>query len=162
MYYRGTALMAFYFFDSSALAKYYVSEIGSAWVESIIDAHPPNQIALAQITGVEIVAALARRVRSGMVVAATAAAAMTVFRYDFGRRFFILPISPQLIAAAMNLAELHRLRAYDATQLAAVAEVQAQMSVNGMGPLTLISADLELNQAAQAEGLLTDAPNQHP
>jgi hypothetical protein len=29
-----------------------------------------------------------------------------------------------------------------------------------IGPLTLISADEELNQAAQAEDLLTDDPNQ--
>jgi hypothetical protein len=29
-------------------------------------------------------------------------------------------------------------------------------------PPTLISTDNQLNQAAQAEGLLTDDPNQHP
>ena len=57
--------MAFYFFDSSALVKYYVSEIGSGWVEAVIDAQPPNHIALAQIAGVEVVAALAQRVRAG-------------------------------------------------------------------------------------------------
>jgi hypothetical protein len=28
--------------------------------------------------------------------------------------------------------------------------------------LTLISSDVELNQAAQAEGILTDDPNLHP
>lgn len=40
--------------------------------------------------------------------------------------------------------------------------LEEEMTVDGIGPLTLISADVELNQAAQAEGLLTDDPNQHP
>ena len=57
--------MATYFFDSSALVKYYVNEVGSAWVESLIDAQPPNEIVIAQITGVEVIAALSRRVRMG-------------------------------------------------------------------------------------------------
>lgn len=52
--------MAIYFFDSSALVKCYVNEVGSAWVESLINSNPPNDIAIAQITGVEVVAALSR------------------------------------------------------------------------------------------------------
>jgi hypothetical protein len=47
-------------------------------------------------------------------------------------------------------------------QLAFAVAYEAQLTARGVGPLTLISADLELNQAAQAEGLLTDDPNQHP
>ena len=75
--------MATYFFDSSALVKYYVNEVGSNWVETIIDAQPPNEIVVAQITGVEVVAALARRVRAGMTSAAAAATAIQAFRSDF-------------------------------------------------------------------------------
>lgn len=62
----------------------------------------------------------------------------------------------------MNLAELHRLRGYDATQLAVALDLEMAMTADGLGPLTLISADVELNQAARAEGLLIDDPNQHP
>jgi predicted nucleic acid-binding protein len=154
--------MAFYFFDSSALVKYYVSEVGSAWVESIIDAQPPNQIVIAQIAGVEIVAALARRVRGGSISAADGTAAIQLFRGDFQAKFDVLAITPQLIKDAMNIAELHRLRGYDAVQLAFAVTYEFDLTAKGVGPLTLISADIELNQAAQAEGLLTDDPNQHP
>ncbi len=154
--------MAAYFFDSSALVKHYVNELGSAWVAALLDAQPRHEIVIAQITGVEVVAALARRVRAGMVTAAAATAAINVFRHDFRARYFSLPVTPELIEAAMNLAELHRLRGYDATQLAAVVDFQAQMTADGVGQLTLISTDNELNQAAQAEGLLTDDPNQYP
>ena len=154
--------MGYYFFDSSALVKYYVSELGSAWVEGVIDAQPPNHLALAQITGVEVVAALARRVRAGVATAADVALAIQLFRTDFQSKFDVLPVTAVLLTEAMNLAELHRLRGYDATQLAFAIAYAAQLKARKKGPLTLISADLELNQAAQAEGLLTDDPNQHP
>ena len=154
--------MAFYFFDSSALVKYYVNEQGSAWVESIIDAPSPHFIVLAQIAGVEIVAALSRRVRMGTVSATNATAAIRLFRGDFQTRFDVLPVTSHLVEEAMNLAELHRLRGYDAVQLAFALTYEAQLTARGVGPLTLISADNELTQAAQAEGLLTDDPNLHP
>jgi hypothetical protein len=74
----------------------------------------------------------------------------------------VVAISASLIEEAMDLAELHGLRGYDAVQLATALLVEAGMTASGIGPLTLISADGDLNQAAQAEGLLTDDPNQHP
>ena len=154
--------MAAYFFDSSALVKYYVNEIGSKWVEAIIDAQPPNEISIAQITSVEVIAAVARRVRAGVTSAADGVVAIQLFRGDFQTKFDVIPLTAQLIEEAMNLTELHRLRAYDAVQLASVADLEAQMTTAGFGPLTLISADNELNQAAQAEGILTDDPNLHP
>jgi len=126
--------MASYFFDSSALVKYYVNEIGSNWVEAIIDAQPPNKITIAQITGVEVVAAIARRVRAGMTSAADGTAAIQLFRGDFQAKFDVIPINAQLIEEAMNLAELHSLRGYDATQLAAAVAFEAQLTARGVGP----------------------------
>ena len=153
--------MAAFFFDSSARVKYYVNEVGSNWVESLLDATPPNEITIAQITGVEIAAALARRVSTEMASAPDAAAAIQLFRGDFQAKFDVLPVNAQRIEEAMNLAELHRLRGYDAMHWAFAVAFEAQLTARGIGPLTLISADVELNQAAQAEGLLTDDPNLH-
>lgn len=154
--------MATFFFDSSALVKYYVSEVGSNWLTGIVDAQPLNKIVIAQITGVEIIAALARRVRIGLTTATAGAGAINAFRNDFQVKYKVISVTSHLIEEAMNLAELHRLRGYDAVQLSAATVFEAQMTARGIGPLTLISADDELNQAAQAEGLLTDDPNQHP
>lgn len=154
--------MATFFFDSSALVKYYVNEVGSNWVAGIIDAQPLNKIVIAQISGVEMIAALARRVQMGLTVAAAGTTAINAFRNDFQTKYKVIAITAQLIEEAMNLAELHRLRGYDAVQLAAATAFESQMTARGVGPLTLISADNELNQAAQAEGLLADDPNQHP
>ena len=38
--------MAYYFFDSSALVKYYVSETGTQWARGIIDAQPLNSLCM--------------------------------------------------------------------------------------------------------------------
>ncbi len=40
--------MAAFFFGGGALVKYYVNEVGSVWVESLIDAYAPNEITIAQ------------------------------------------------------------------------------------------------------------------
>lgn len=67
--------MAVYFVDSSALVKRYISETGSTWVLSLFDPALNNDILIAAITGVEIVAAITRRARSGSISAANAMAA---------------------------------------------------------------------------------------
>ena len=62
--------MADYFLDSSALVKRYVRETGSAWVTGILDPLSKNEVFVAAITGVEIVAAVSRRARGGTITAA--------------------------------------------------------------------------------------------
>ncbi|MHB1558324.1 MAG: hypothetical protein ACYC61_12760 [Isosphaeraceae bacterium] len=54
------------------------------------------------------------------------------------------------------------LRADDAVQLAAALEVHRIYHTGGLGPVTLISADQALNDAATAERLTVDDPRSHP
>ncbi|NOT59076.1 MAG: nucleic acid-binding protein, partial [Acidobacteria bacterium] len=56
----------------------------------------------------------------------------------------------------------HALRGYDAVQLAAALEENDELMSFGLPALTLVSADAELNKAAQAEGLNVENPNNHP
>ncbi len=69
---------------------------------------------------------------------------------------------PALLAEAMKLANSHGLRAYDAVQLAAAIELHKQWIYGGLGGITLVSADQDLNTAATAEGLMVEDPNAHP
>jgi len=154
--------MSAYYFDSSALVKYYAQEVGTKWVRGLVDAQPANEIFTALVTGAEIVAAIRRRERMNLITASDAGAALAVFRNQFRIRFKALRTSDTVVDRAMNLAEAHNLRGYDAIQLASALLIEERMTAQGVGPLTLISADEELNQAAEAEGLLTDDPNQHP
>ena len=69
---------------------------------------------------------------------------------------------PALFADAMLAARKHRLRAYDAVQLAVAIDVHRRQQAAGLGAVTLISADQALNDAALAEGLAVDDPRSHP
>ena len=57
--------MATVFLDSSSLVKRYIAETGSAWVQTLTGPASANVLALARITGPEIVSAVARRLRRG-------------------------------------------------------------------------------------------------
>jgi hypothetical protein len=60
------------------------------------------------------------------------------------------------------LANAHSLRAYDAVQLAAALKIRQEHQDFSFPPVTLISADQALNDAATAEGLTVDDPRSHP
>jgi len=63
--------MAVYFVDSSALVKRYINETGSTWVLSLFDSALNNDVLIAAITGVEIIAAITRRARGEVSVLRT-------------------------------------------------------------------------------------------
>jgi hypothetical protein len=154
--------VAAYFFDSSAVVKRYVQEMGTAWVLSVMDPAAGHALYVARITGVEVVSALTRQTRSGAVAPEAAATALMQFRHDFTHQYRTVDITPSLITRAMGLAETHALRGYDAVQCAAALVVHTYRQALGMPLLTLVSADDALNTAAAAEGLLVDDPNAHP
>lgn len=151
--------MAVYFFDSSALVKRYVQEIGSAWVIGLTDKQAQNPIYIAGITVVEITAAMARRVRGRTLTPADAAQFLANFRYDLATQYVVIDLLPKILTHAAVLAEAHALRGYDAVQLAAALALQAARQVAGISAITFISADQELNDAAVQEGLVMDEPN---
>ena len=68
----------------------------------------------------------------------------------------LVDLSPTLLAQAMNLADKHALRGSDAFQLAAAIEVHTDCLVTGM-PLTVVSADVELNAANSGQDMVYEA-----
>ena len=150
--------MAISFFDSSAVVKRYVAEVGTAWVNNFVSPAARNRVHLARITGVEVIAAIARRERSGALSPSVAAGVIQRFRQEFVHVYRIVAVTPRVVANAMNLAEKHGLRGYDAVQLAAA----LQLTVRLKARLLLVSGDAALNQAALAEGLSVDNPNNYP
>lgn len=153
--------MAAYFFDTSALIKRYVNEQGSSWVAATIDPATGARVYVAAITGVELVAAIARRLKGDLVSTLDAAAAVSRFHYDFAKEYLIVDISDAVITRSMAMAEAHALRGYDAVQLGAALELNGRRRALGATPLTLVTSDTELLIAATAENLPTDNPNIH-
>ena len=152
--------MDIFFLDSSALIKRYVTERGSEWLTNLIEPRAGNRIFVARITAVEVVSAIKRRERSGNLSATDASASLTRFRQEFGN-YRSVDINAKLVSRAMNLAETHALRGYDAVQLAAALEIYDELRSAGLSSLALISADLALNVAAVAEGMSVADPNSH-
>ena len=154
--------MADYFFDSSALAKRYISEAGSGWVINTTDLASANAIFVANITGVEVVSALSRRARGNKLAASDALAAISALTGDLFSDYFLTDISLAIVRVAMRLAEKHALRGYDAVQLAAALNINQANLAFGLPPIVFVSADDVLNRAAQAEGLGVENPNNYP
>jgi uncharacterized protein len=151
-----------YLFDTSALVKRHVQEVGTAWVRSLTRPKAAHTIFVARITAVEVYAAITRRQRGGSLSPAQAGAVLGHFRRHLSQRYNIVELAPPLMADAMLLARKHALRAYDAVQLAAMREVDRLYEAAGLGRVTLVSADRDLNTAATAEDLVVVDPTTHP
>ena len=111
--------MARYFFDSSSLVKRFAQETGSTWINSLCTVSANNDIHVAAITGVEVIAALVRRKRSSAFQEISLITVIEQFRFEYETRYQAIEISSDLILKAMSMAETHALRGYDAVQLAA-------------------------------------------
>jgi predicted nucleic acid-binding protein len=111
---------------------------------------------------VEVISAIARRVRSGSLSATDGATSIAQFKTDFAGGIRVIELTLDVTARAVMLAETQALRGYDAVQLASALEVNALRLALGETALIFISADAELNAAAVAEGLTVDDPNSHP
>ncbi len=154
--------MTAYFFDSSAIVKRYVNETGTPWVISTTDPAAGARVYVTAITGVEVVSAITRRlVNAKNISQADAAAALASFRRDFSSEYRVITVSDPVIARAMVLAERYARRGYDAVQLAAAVEMNDRRLSLGAPPLMMIASDMNLLEAAIAEGLTVDDPNNH-
>ena len=150
--------MGVYYLDTSALVKRYVTETGTGWVRTITDPVAGHDIYVVKIAGPEGVSAFARQAPPLPKLATV----LANFTFDFHHEYQQLALTDTVIATAMRLAEVHRLRGYDAVQLAAAVELHAVREAAGLPPLVFVSADLALHAAAASEGLLVDDPNAHP
>ena len=151
-----------YYCDTSALVKRYAQETGTAWVLELTDLESGHDIYTVRIAGPELIAALFRTVRMQEITQEDAERAAASFKADFRVQYQIIEITNSLADRAMGIAEEHGLRGYDAVHLAAGVELQTVRGEMELPPLTFISADNDLNVAAQTEGLVIDNPNSYP
>lgn len=154
--------MSDYFLDSSAVVKRYIQETGSLWVVNLFDPALSNEIFIAAVTPVEVVAAITRRALGGSLSSTVATLACGNFQTDWHGDYQIVELTEGVIRRAVSLAETHGLRGYDAVQLAAALEVNALCVASGLPQVIFVSGDIALNQVALSEGLTVEDPNNHP
>src|SRR3954454_3335894 len=126
--------MADYFFDTSALVKRHVIESGSTWVRSLVRAKAAHELYIARITAVEMTAPIPRRQQGSHLSRHQADAMLGHFRRHLVQRYHVIELTPALFDDAMKAARKHRLRAYDAVQLAAALNLHQRHEAAGLGP----------------------------
>ena len=154
--------MSVAYFDTSALLKRYVTEIGSGWVNAVLAAADAPAVFTSHLALVETTCAFARRLRDKTITVSAHAQSVAAFDYDVTYRYKVVDVMPQTIDAARQLASRHPLRAYDAMHLATACLLNQEVLETGKSPLIFVSADDRLLAIAQAESLPTDNPNHHP
>lgn len=151
-----------FYLDASALVKRYVTETGSSWMAALCQPPTGNTIATARVTKAEAAAAFARKRRSGGLSQTHYTGILEDLLHDFMHQYLLVEIDEALVDLAVDLTRRHRLRGYDAVQLAAALTLNSLLSQAQLSPLTFVAADDDLLKAAEGEGLATDNPNRHP
>lgn len=149
------------YFDSSALVKWYLAETGSAWVQARCN-DPAQIIATVDLSRVEVAAAFAGKLRGNFITPAEYQEARSRLTIDTQKRYQLIPVTSQRMDEAIELTARHKLRGYDAVHLACALYLNRALLEGGLSPLTLVAADNDLLNAAQAEGLRTENPNLFP
>lgn len=139
-----------HFLDTSALAKRYVEEPGSAKVRRIL--RKPTSVAVARISYAELSATVARKERERVITRDQADAIIERLPHDFGA-LVVVEIRKALVDTVPNLVRKHPLRGYDAVQLACALSLASETAV------TFWCTDGGLLTAAAAEGLRISKPH---
>lgn len=131
------------YFDTSALAKWYINETGSTEVESFIQENGP--VAVSDLTIIEMRCLLARRRRARHFTQEVEEEIFTTFREDIRRRFLIChSFPPGLAEGSINLMKLLSdipLRSLDAMHLVIARDINSGL---------LATADRIMAQAAES------------
>lgn len=131
------------FFDSSAFAKRYVEEPGSQTVDSICQ--EATEVALSVLCVPEILSALNRRVREGILTSREYEEAKQYLSQDI-RDVVIINLIPQVISTCTKILEASPVRAADALQIACALGWETEL---------FVSADRRQISAAKKAGLRT-------
>ena len=128
-----------YFFDSSALVKRYVTEVGSAWVQNLTAPTSGHTLIVARITWVELLSALSRLLRMQNISSQHVTTAIGAFRFDWRTQYQTVELTEQITQRAGQLVQNHTLRAYDAVQLASALALFAPFTRTAPNPSPLSS-----------------------
>jgi len=158
--------MAVYFLDSSAVVKYYFQEQGHSWVQALHNPAQGHRLYISQVTLVEVVASICRKAYEQNIPVEKRDRTINNFRRDAQDIYRVRLVDDVLYIAAGNLCRSHRLRSYDAVQLACaitVREESLEVQPFGIEPsqFIFVSADHRLLDFARTEGLNIENPDHY-
>lgn len=152
--------MSHFYLDSSAVVKRYSPESGSAWLRAVIDSAAGHSVILSEITLAEVAAAIAAKHRiPGGIGREERDKALALFLGHCEAEYSLVVVTRTVIDRAVRLTQAHKLRGYDAVQLATALLANQSLVDAGFPRLTFVAADGDLLAAANAEGLGIEDPN---
>jgi predicted nucleic acid-binding protein len=153
--------VAAYFLDSSALAKLYHAEVGSAVVEELVLSATAT-ILISRLSVVEVQSAFAGKVRAGVISAGDAAGLRRRFLEDIASGVFrVVALTSEHYGQAGELIERHGsshgLRTLDSLQLAVALSLDRSSAIEN-----LVAADKVLCKVAAVEAISVTDPESPP
>lgn len=140
--------MAFAYFDTSALIKRYVDELGHGEVLQLLR---KRDCVVSAVLAVEVRSALRRRVAEGTLDEKRMTSILKRFTAD--RAFWtVIEVSGEVLTAAETVAAAHPLRALDAIHVASAQLLAARIASPAF---IFVSADIRQTTAAAALGITT-------
>ena len=150
--------MSTFFVDTSALAKRYISEIGTQWVLSWMLPQHGHVIVISALSTVEMFSLFSRRQREGSLTTRQASTLGLQFLYHVSNEYLAVNIDADVLSLSQQLLTQYPLRTLDAIQLASAQHTSQVLHE----PMTFITGDQRLLQIARQVGFKTDDPNLHP
>jgi uncharacterized protein len=147
-----------FFVDSSALGRRYLTEIGSAWVQSWMAPSAGHVTVISNLAPVEMFAAFARLQRDGTLASGAVGVLQTTLLVHVEKEYLNIALDGPVLVQARLLVSKYVLRTLDALQLACALAAVATLKE----PMTFVTGDNRLLRAATAEGFTTDNPYWHP
>ena len=153
--------MPVYYFDTSALVKHYQNEDGTVLVDAILD-NPANRVVIGRFGLTEVISALTRRVRTGVLPASSLPVILQRLRHDVAsKRLGVVRILQPHFASAESImtarGPTQQVRTLDALHLSVALAVHQRGGVAGF-----VCSDKRLNLVASGEGLCVIDPEMPP
>jgi len=153
------------FLDTSAIVKRYVTETGSEWITVQCKQTANNTIILSYATLAEAVTAFCRKARqqdlNQRISESNRDRDIKLFRQDVEQQYSLVDVTKAVYIHAGDLCCIHKLRAYDAIQLACALKARDELVALGRTAPLFVSADTDLLSIAEAEGFDIKNPNVH-
>jgi predicted nucleic acid-binding protein len=147
------------YLDASALAKRYVPEVGTPEVNHLFRRVPADRLVVLNVGAAEVVSLMVRKRNAGRIAATNFQQVLADFVAEIVAPAF--PVKVQAddarVFAAFPLIDTHSLNAADAILLRSALDLAAELRTRG-DDLLIVSSDLRLLRACQAERLATFNP----
>lgn len=154
--------MGMYFLDTSAIVKRYIPEQGRSFILTLIDPKHNHNLYISQAALVEVVSFFCRRGHEKSITPDERDGLIDLFRQHIRDEYNVVPVTTAIYTGAGNLCRTHRLRAYDAVQLACALHLRNETRASRLPDPIFVCADNNLLSIASTEELSIDNPNNYP